>query len=442
MASRTGLFFRIIYRSIYFLLYIILLGLLLITPGDAIERSLHNGQNYNIWIIAVSYVVTIAVVFFVYALRLYVNKTALNSIPKTWIPIERTDVNKIVYRMITSGLNRSAAIAHESKPRVKTEEAARGLDGEQHASRIHTISGNNNTAPTGTQGATVILPPHHEVWGEIEHNGWASPNSADLPNLQYSTVLAELPHLIEGKAMAMAPLEPTSDTDLPRIDAEAQALLQRMPEMSLRDYLEALAGLGVLDIDNNVTSFLRQYECARFSTRPISMATFRSIMHHFAEILRSIRPLNLDALVGSVSGSGDDWPSLDTDMDEDGGVQTTSRSPSLSSQGSVRRPPVRTPSANTFAHYRTAPNTPGSLRTTQNIQNTLHPSQSHQSFSQTRRPYPVSQPSSASLRSKASGMSTSSSGSNSVIRLSIREDEGSLPYVLSLSQTTSSESRG
>lgn len=120
-------FFRVAYRSTYLLLYIILLGLLLITPGDAIARSIKNKQNYNIWIVTISYVVTIGILCFIYALRLYVNKTVLDSIPKAWVPIEKQDLKKRVYKMITTGLNRSAAIAYESRPRSRQRKVLRSL---------------------------------------------------------------------------------------------------------------------------------------------------------------------------------------------------------------------------------------------------------------------------------------------------------------------------
>ncbi|KAJ6441761.1 putative syntaxin-8B [Purpureocillium lavendulum] len=438
---------RLAYGSIYLFLLVVLLGLLLITPADAIERSISNNQRYNVLIVTISYVVTIFVVIFVYVLRLYINKMALTAIPKHWVPVDKGDVKDAVYKMIAAGLSRSALVAYGARPRVEERDedgAIRDPPCRQSAEAWRGSGEGSGGNKAASEETAAPLPPRRAVWGEIEHPGWASPNSPDLPDLQYSTVLSELPNLIEAKALTMAPTDPESQTDPPMLDPEASALLQRQPHMSLRDYTEHLAELGVIDADEMASDFLSRFEYARFSNRPISDAKFREIMHRFAQLLRAMRPLDLDALgsVGSSVGADEDdeddeWgprPS-ESDIDNDAPMDPTPPSPrssisrpaTVSSRGSAPKSGGATASARAWS-FRTAPNTPGSRRTGLR---SLSRKSSSNSFAQTRRPYSLSHsPSSPSLRSKAS-----SSDSGSIIRLATREDPDALPYVLNLRST-------
>ena len=427
MAMRKNLF-RVAYGSIYLILYIILLGLLLITPADAIERSLRNGQHYNVWLLIFAYVFTILVVVFIYFVRLYVNRTDLASIPKAWIPIEVGDVKKRVHSMITHGLDRSAAIAYEARPRemkqVPGREWTRPDPGEAHDLQIS-------------------RPLQDVIWRNIEHHGWASPNSPDLSNLNYSTVISELPNLIEAKALTLAPRSPSlqGDEDPPMLDAEAVALLQRTPGLSLRGYIDHLGSLGVLSMSETSVAFLQRYEHARFSTRTLSNAQFRELMHLFAEVLRSMEPLDLEAALRDASTTS----SL-SDFDDGGGglfIAETgasatprsllSRTPTMSTQNSVRRP-LR--SASWGQQYQTAPNTPRSKKQQAVSRKSSRGSgiSSNNSFAQSRRPYDPSTSTPSSGRSQ----SVRSRGSSSVIRLATREDDEGLPYVLNLSGTVES----
>ncbi|EFY90301.1 hypothetical protein MAC_03547 [Metarhizium acridum CQMa 102] len=431
------LFSRFLYGSVYILLYLVLLGLLLITPGDAIERSISNGQNYNVLIVTISYVVTVVIVVFIYVLRLYITKTAIAAIPKTWAPIDKGDVKDVVYKMIHGGLNRSAAIAFAARPREQTN-LDDGLGGNESAEAGGRPVGGLKKTKTVAEELDLPLPPKRPVWGEIEHLGWASPNSPDLRNLQYSSVFSELANLIEAKALTMAPIEEQgSGADPPMVDAEAARLLQRMANMTMREYIHHLVSLGVIIVDETASQFLAQYEYARFSNRPISNEQFRSLMHLFAEILRSVQPLDLNFLNFPEDASYG-WGPSESDIDNDAPLDTNppsprssiSRAETTSTHDSVRRPPLRTPSAQARS-FRTAPHTPGS-RT-----GVLSQKSSENSFAQTRRQYPISQPSSSSLRSKAAS-AVSSSDSGSVIRLATREDDEQLPYVLNLRPTEGS----
>lgn len=284
---------RVAYGSAYVLLHLVLVGLLLVTPSDAIGRSIHNAQNYNVWIVAVAAVAAVAVVGFVYAFRLYSNKTALASIPKAWVPFGKGDVDNAVHRMVAAGLDRSAAVARRAQPSV--DAAAPG-------------------------------------WGAIEHDGWTSPLAPDVPNLHHDTVVLELPNLIEGKALALA-----LAVDPRAADPDAAALLQRPPAMSLRGYMNRLADLGAVPADGTTAAFVVQYEHARFSDRPVTGARFRELMRLFAEVLRAMRPVGPAACAPSTESDIDNDAPADTDPPSPSSAGPRSRASSSSDAGSVVR---------------------------------------------------------------------------------------------------------
>ncbi|KAG9257589.1 sucrase/ferredoxin domain-containing protein [Emericellopsis atlantica] len=400
--GRAWDFFRVAYTSVYFLLYILLAGLLLITPADAIGRSLRNNQVYNIWLLAFTYVLTILVVSVIYFIRLYVNKTVLNNIPKPWVPIDVGDVTKAVHQMIQDGLDRSAAIAYEARPRTEPD----GV----------------KVTIAAAEGLGISKALQHELWDGIEHKGWSSPKSPDLPNLHYGTVLAELPNLIEAKAMTLAQRGPATGSDVAAPDSEAVSLLQRSANLSLRGYADHLASLDVLSPDETVTDFLALYEYARFSTQPISNAQFRELMHLFAEVLRSMQPLDLAILHDDETAPSESaYGGGDGDDSRNEYLHALANRPDSSDTSSIRRPAPR--SASWGGTFRTAPTTPRSRPHLASRPS----SSSGNSFAQTRRPYDAS--SSSSIRSGRSW---------SVIRLATREDDEDLPYVLNLMGTAES----
>ncbi|KJZ80160.1 hypothetical protein HIM_00010 [Hirsutella minnesotensis 3608] len=408
---------RVVYGSAYLLLYALLVGLLLITPSDAIERSLRNGQNNNVWIVIITVVVTVVIVIFVYVFRLYINKTALASIPKSWVPIEKGDVKDAVYKVIASGLGRSALIAYHARPRVEDNGAERRQRNGTKATR------------TAVPELGVTLPPPRAVWGDIEHYGWASPLSPDMPNLEYGSVLSELPNLIEGKALALAPASRMAPPDPLMLDPEAVALLQRSPNMGMRSYINHLTDLEVVPRNKTTADFVSLYEYARFSDRPVSNARFREIMHLFAELLRAMQPIDFRALDG-------EWTApSESDIDNDAPMNSNPPSP--------RSSLLRVNTSSTHASIRDSgrrssapgwgfPATPMRPTSRQAAGPSRLPSSSS-SIARSRRRFPVHQSSSSSLRSKAS-----SSEAGSVIRLATHEDPEALPYVLNLRPTVGS----
>lgn len=450
MFSPRGIF-RFIYNSFYFVLCTITTVLLLVTPGDIIYQAYLNEQWYNIWLLVSCVVGTLLIVSFVYALRLYNNKTILASIPKAWVPIEKGDVPKRVFKMITAGLDRSAAIAYEARPRYVPDVVDSDLDQHSVVSAAGNEDGNKEKGGVTKEGFQLLKvrkqedvermlgsapPQQRSAWGDIEHGGWASPDSLDIPNLQYGTVMSELPNLIEGKALMLAPPDPTVEADPPLLDPEAVSLLQRPPNLGLRQYLNHLAELGVLPMDATTADFLALYECARFSARPISGEQFRDMMHLFAGVLRSMGPMDpaildpADDEAEEDRGAGSD-SDIDNYAPNDSNLTTPrsslSRSVTQSTAASQRRVPfaARSSSANTWQNqYRTAPST-------LNARSVRTPSRasSVNDFARSRQPYHSS--SNASLRSKAS----SNASGSSVIRLARRTDVTDLPYVLSMTDS-------
>lgn len=366
--------FRFIYHAVYTFFYILLVGLVVVTPADVIFRAYENGQEWNIWIVVASYVITLVVVAFVYATRLYINKTALAAIPKQWIPIEKGDLHPTVYRLVKYGLDRSAAIAFEARPRIRRllgpERPGTGATGEDDEKRLSKRLGLRKSV--SVEEEQVVLPPHQPIWGDIEQPGWGSPASPDLADLQYSTVFLELPTLIEAKALTFAP---QIEAEPPMLDPEAIALLQRPANMGLRDYLAHLSSLDVLALSPAVMDFVSRYESARFSTRPATNAEFRELMRLFAEVLRSMGRPEEHELTPTVSTD----PSF------------RERPYTSSSDGSRFRRRVHTRSPDEW-EFRTAPTTPKSGS-----------DGSSEMFARSRRPYVASSSSNGSLRSGASG---------------------------------------
>ena len=290
-------FFRIFYSTTFSVFALILILLLLVTPADQIYQAFRNKQIYNVFIVAGAYILTLLTAIVLYAFRLYTNRTVLATIPKAWSPIEKSDVGKRVRRLVMEHFERSALIAFESRPRdlrnEKISAASRGL-----FPSVHT---HHPSSSRKSDGATAQIP-HAPVWGTISHPGWSSPSSPDIPDLQYEPVILELPHLIEAKAVSLAPPDPLydpnpnpSDPDPPNPptpNAAAVELLQRPATMNLRDYISHLLSLSIIRPAVLSTSFLALYEKARFSGDQLDETEFRDLMNIFAEILRGMDHLD------------------------------------------------------------------------------------------------------------------------------------------------------
>lgn len=306
---------RILNLSAYTFCSIILACLILLTPADAIYQCYKTHRLINIFFIAGAYIITFLLAVLVYATRIYTNRRALTGIPKAWIPVEKEDVGSSVRRLVMDGLSRSAMIAYQARPRD--------------------LSDTSNETNADTYQSLLIDRTRPPPWGVIEHPGWSSPaSSMDLPDLPYRTVIQELPHLIEAKAVSLAPPDPvfTASTaagyDQAIPDTRVVEVLQRPVRMGVREYILHLTSLDVVRPAEIGSEFVGLYERARFSAHELFEAEFRDLMRVFAEVLRG---MVLDASVV------DDIRSVytTTTTTSSSSTNTTSSSSSLTSESVI-----------------------------------------------------------------------------------------------------------
>lgn len=435
-------FFRIFYSTTFTILTLLLTGLLLVTPSEQVWRSFRNKQIFNIFFIIGSHLLTLIIAIFIYAGRLFANRKALAAIPKSWSPIEKGDVEKPVRRIVGEHLKRSALIAFEAHPRNLQDDATpTAREGATHGEIPE-----GETAQLQAQDDSTADSPL-PIWGKISHPGWSSPSSPDLPNLHYAPVIIELPHLIEAKAVSLAPHDPflptppsspgpsqsAHENSLP--DALAVELLQRPATMGLRDYITHLISIDMIHPPQLGGEFLVLYEKARFSGNPLEESDFRGLMHVFAEILRGMTVLGRDIVAAlheeEVARYYHNSPISD-DEDDDRGSSSTS----WNSTQTVEYTP-RPPSASPYHFMNNSSSGSTSSSGSEGI-STLTARTSH--FPQ-HRPLASpgmrslsrgtgfrSSPSMASVRSHATSLI--SSGGGSVIRLADAREALDLPYVI------------
>ncbi|KAA8648697.1 hypothetical protein EYZ11_010682 [Aspergillus tanneri] len=281
-------FYRVLNHTVFTVLFVILFCLVILTPADAIYQCYITSRLTNIFIITGGYVVTILLAALIYATRIYTNRTVLSGIPKAWIPIEKEDVGKGVRRLVMEGLARSAIVAYQARPRDMAADGNRFDD-----------------------YPMLVVDRDHPPWEHVEHPGWSSPSSTDLPDLPYKTVIQELPNLIEAKAVSLAPPDPlfafnhassSADVDPAPPDTRVVEVMRRPASMGLREYLQHLAGLDMLHPPEIGAEFLALYERARFSAHELYEHEFHQLMHVFAELLRGMK-LEDPQILGTV---GDD----------------------------------------------------------------------------------------------------------------------------------------
>ncbi|KAL4947969.1 hypothetical protein BDW69DRAFT_177364 [Aspergillus filifer] len=359
---------HILHYTLFTFLAIICLCLIVLTPADAIYQCYITHRLTNIFIITGGYVVTFILAVLVYATRIYTNRTVLGGIPKAWIPVEKEDVGKSVRRLVVEGLGRSALIAGGARPRrldgrgggngTNRVRVNAGTGANENALAV-TGDGNNGEEREGLlRGFDYDIDPANPPWGVIEHPGWSAPESSlspasraegdiqgqDEQGLCYRAVIRELPHLIEAKAVSLAPPDPiftlhqehnglgfeNEETEPLRIpDTRIVAILRRPPTMSLRSYIAHLSTLSILNPPETGLEFLSLYERARFSGRDLYESEFREMMGVFADLLRGMRfevdqqrliEMGLDVLPGNEDASslGSHSESIIGPSDEEG----------------------------------------------------------------------------------------------------------------------------
>jgi hypothetical protein len=447
--------FRIWYSTTYTTLLLLLLLILAITPADTIYQSIRSHEIQKLFVIGGVYLLTFLIVLLIYSTRIYTNRTVLSAIPKPYLPIEEGEVAKGVRRMIVKELRRSAVVAWDSRPRdLRREEGDEDAEG---VSRPNTAGSKKDNEKEKEKGHKKKKSEHHGFettilhvsaknppWGHVSHPGWASPSSSDLPNLQYWSVICELPNLIEAKAVSLAPPDPAveevglryPDNAPPLPDAQIVTLLQRPRTMGLRDYLARLAQFGLLNPPSLGSTFLAQYEYARFSTASLTESEFRAIMAIFADILNGMTHLD-PKIIGEARAQSiaSDNRSL---------APTESDASSSSSSSSHSRPPYRTPlldrqrSASAYSdssHDDISTPSPQTARTAPSRQQQHSaglfdvprtPSQRSLSDTGSVLIHPAEQRSPSTILPNSSSSSLRSA--RSVIELQLTPSEGELPY--------------
>ena len=307
MASAREILFRIFYSTSFTIVFLVLVSFCALTPADKLYQSYKRNRLIDIFIITGAWVLTALIATFLYASRLYTNRSILRDIPKTYLPIEKEDLpGKKVHRLIEECLARSAVVAYHAKPRSRRIEVEVPRAGE----RILAI-----TRQSKTHHHEHHLTYHeHELlapkWGQVAHPGWQSPAAEDMPNLEFESVVNELTDLVEAKAVSLAPLDPlatTNEDGTAPPDRKVIDLLTRPDAMGMRQYLGILVELGVVAEGELSEEFLLNYERARFGATPSSDLEFKQLMRMFAQLLRSMQPVNVDMLeLVKVDDSDDD----------------------------------------------------------------------------------------------------------------------------------------
>ncbi|KAF2233989.1 hypothetical protein EV356DRAFT_432105, partial [Viridothelium virens] len=300
-------FFRIFYSTTYTILFVILIILLAVSPGEIVYQCIKGKSLQEPIVIGGVYVVTAIIAIFVYASRLYTSRSVLSAIPKTYIPIEPGEVGKSVRRMIVNALERSQLVAWDARPRdVRPEQQQQtGKKLPQHRPGTAERTLSNFKRKSHLRDTVIPVTPSAPPWGNVEHPGWSSPASDDLPDLQFSTVISELPNLIEAKAVSLAPGDTDAGSinggnfgDSPFPDPRVVAILQRSAAMDLRGYLSHLSELGLIEPPTLGAQFLASYEYARFSSESLTEREFRALMDLFTEILACMSNVDPQIVLG------------------------------------------------------------------------------------------------------------------------------------------------
>jgi hypothetical protein len=397
---------RILNSTVYSVLAIVLFCLTLLTPADFIYQCWQNHHLTNIFIVAGVYVVTVLLALLFYASRVYTLRTGLGAIPKAWIPVAKGEVGKSVQRLVDEGRRRSAIIAYQARPRDLSSEDT------------NYTNNDNNINPTHDEELSINVerPP----WGSVQHAGWSAPSSLDLPGLRYQRVIEELPHLIEAKAVSLAPSDPlvasannvfgADDNDVDDRynipDPRVVEILQRPATMGLRDYVSHLTTLGLVDPPQLGAEFLALYEQARFSARLLVEDEFRRLMNIFAQILRGMKAID-DKILQEIfyADYSESSESFIGPSDEEGETDTLGTD-------SMHRQPSTT--------YSSVGDTSSSLRSVRTAPMVQPASSSAVGSS----------PSMRSLRRAGSNISQNSGGS--VIRLVKTRSPEDLPYAINM----------
>lgn len=328
-------FLRLFYSTSYTVVFLVLVLLLAVTPGDTIYQSIRDSQLQNVFIVAGAYILAGILVLFFYGSRLYTSRTVLAAIPKSYIPIEVGDVGSKVQRMIAKQLDRSALIAWNSRPRdlqTEVEHARNSLETQLDVGKSLQATFKDDEINQLLRDPKLLFDPCNPPWGNIEHQGWSSSNSADFPNLQFSMVVKELPHLIEAKAVSLASpdaqqiIQASGDSAGQYVpDQMLLGFLQRSASMDLRDYLAQLILVGMIIDEDTAIKFVAQYESAHYSDEGLTESQFRDLMASFSSLLSNmveIRQSTMRQILDNDEGIMNGLDNPMSDLLTEGSVET------------------------------------------------------------------------------------------------------------------------
>jgi hypothetical protein len=299
-------FFSIWYSSAFLTLAFITGVATLVSPIDLVYGCIRIKNVPNGIAVGAVYIATLVVAFFIWSSRIYTNRAVLKEIPRSYIPVDKGEVPRIVHKLIRKQWERSAIVAWDTRPRdVRKELAEMGHEEDEERHGISALLRSHTKKRT-----VVALDVALAAWGHISHPGWSSPANAALPNLEYYRVIVELPNLIEAKAVSLAPLDPiflqngaleSSITPFP--DARIVALLQRPATQGLREYLTRLGEFNLIKPPDAAEEFLTQYEMARFSTSSLTEKQFQNLMAAFSALLTGMTELEAAVIETELDGS-------------------------------------------------------------------------------------------------------------------------------------------
>jgi len=284
--------FRIFYSTTYTVLYILTLAILAITPASLIYTAVEARAFQYLFMVGGVYILVAVFTIFIYSSRLYTNRTVLAGVGKAYLPIEDGEVGKKVRKMIVKQLERSAIVAWESRPRDLFGEILEAERDGVLPTETGSVGRNDYTV-----GRIIQIDPSRPPWRIVQHPGWSSPSHRDdneYPNVQFADVIAELPNLVEARAVSLAPPDPLMT---PRdggaiADPAVVELLRRSTLTGMRDYITQLSYLGLINPPEVAQAFLRQHEHARFCGRPCTEDEFADLMATFSELLAGMTELD------------------------------------------------------------------------------------------------------------------------------------------------------
>ncbi|KAI7876210.1 hypothetical protein K492DRAFT_210517 [Lichtheimia hyalospora FSU 10163] len=247
-----------IYRGSLFFLILLTAAAVALSAADVIIQALadpteeSDTHNYrNLIVVVVSYVVLAIFALSFSCSRILTVRVALQDIPKSYIPITQQDLPKKVYDCIQQDFDRVKQVRENIAPRLE----------------------------------------------DFNHIGWGQPGVSNLEGVNFKRAIIRTPFIIEQVIT----------------NVHGSALYARFKKYSLRQYIESLIHLGLVD-EQLGRGYIAGYEQARFSREPINEERYFDIMKYLAAILRHMGYRLQGSETERPSSRGDQSYSRDDDV--------------------------------------------------------------------------------------------------------------------------------